>query len=304
VAEVHPLREASEAEIISLSAGAESVVHHPVAAAVMRAAGSRNLPVDVCRSHSAISGMGVLCTSSTGDLLVVGSRELMLRERISIAMAEATLRGLEVRGLTALMLAKNGHLIGVLALQDSLRAGAKAAVQILLDEHIEPVLISGDSRATTEAVAQALAIEHVRPEISASQRAHEVKNLIDGGALLAVIGTSPRDDAALGAAPVPIILSGASVSWRDSAHGQERGVGLSGKQVLAASLALLACRRIRRIGIRSLVLAFLPAAVAAAAAASLLAPSYAAPLVSAASAAIALRRCLAPQKFLSDSSRS
>lgn len=289
VAEVHPLRDKEETELLSLAAGAESVVHHPVAAAIVRAARSRAIDVDNCRGHNALRGMGVRCVSSKGDQLILGSRELLLREKIAIAMAEDTLRALESRGLTALMLAQNGHLIGVIALQDSLRAGAKAAIQVLLDERIEPVLISGDSRATTEAVAHALAVEHVRPEIPASGRAQEVINLIEGGATVAVIGTSPRDDAALGAAPVPIVLEGAAVSWRDAKHGKERAIGLSGKHVLSAPLALIAARRIRTLGVRAVLISSLPPVVAVATSVAFLAPPFVPPLLAAAGAGLAVR---------------
>jgi cation transport ATPase len=233
--------------------------------------------------------MGVRCVSSKGDQLILGSRELLLREKVAIAMAEDTLRALESRGLTALMLAQNSHLIGVIALQDSLRAGAKAAVQILLDERIEPVLMSGDSRTTTEAVAHALAVEHVRPEIPASGRAQEIISLIEGGATVAVIGTSPRDDAALGAAPVPIVLDGAAVSWRDAKHGKERAIGLGGRHVLAAPLVLVTARRIRTLGIRALLLTLLPTGVAVATAVAFLAPLFVPPLVAAVGAALAAR---------------
>lgn len=292
VAEVHPLRDTEEADLLSLAAGAESVVHHPVAAAVLRAARTRSIHVDSCRGHNAVRGMGVRCVSSKGDQLILGSRELLLREKVAIAMAEDTLRALESRGLTALMLAQNGHLIGVIALQDSLRAGAKAAIQVLLDERIEPVLISGDSRATTEAVAHALAVEHVRPEIPASGRAQEVISLIEGGATVAVIGTSPRDDAALGAAPIPIVLDGAAVSWRDAKHGRERAIGLGGRQVLAAPLALVTARRIRTLGIRALLLTLLPTGVAVATAIAFLVPLFVPPLVAAMGAALAARLSL------------
>jgi P-type E1-E2 ATPase len=289
VAEVHPLRDTDESELLSLAAGAESVVHHPVAAAVLRAARTRSIPVDSCRGHNAVRGMGVRCVSSKGDQLILGSRELLLREKVAIAMAEDTLRALESRGLTALMLAQNSHLIGVIALQDSLRAGAKAAVQIRLDERIEPVLMSGDSRTTTEAVAHALAVEHVRPEIPASGRAQEIISLIEGGATVAVIGTSPRDDAALGAAPVPIVLDGAAVSWRDAKHGKERAIGLGGRHVLAAPLVLVTARRIRTLGIRALLLTLLPTGVAVATAVAFLAPLFVPPLVAAVGAALAAR---------------
>ena len=238
VAEIHAFRQVDDRDVLALAAGAESVVHHPIAAAVLRAAHARGVSTDASRSHNTFAGMGVVCVSALGDPLVVGSRELLLKERISIAMAEETLRSLESRGLTALMVARDGHLVGVLALQDSLRAGAKATVQLLLDEGIEPVLLSGDSRATTEAVAHALACEHVRPEVPAPLRAGEVRNLIDAGATVAVIGGSPRDDGALGAAVVPIILEGASTTRADSPHPHERGVGLVGNQVVPAAIAL------------------------------------------------------------------
>jgi len=292
VAEVHPLRDISEPEILALAAEAESVVHHPVAAAVMRAAEVRGVNADTSRSHNAYPGSGVICISARGDLVVLGSRELLLRERISVAIAEETLRRLESRGLSALLLAKNDHLIGVLALQDSLRAGAKASIQLLLDEGIEPVLLSSDSRATTEAVAHALAVEHVRPEVATAGRAAEVKSLMEAGSNVAVIGTSPRDDAALGAAPVPIVLEGASIRFRDAKRRHDRSIGLIGDQVLTASLALLICRRIKHAGTLAWTLSLLPALLGTMSVASQLVPVFVAPLLSTAGVVAASWLCL------------
>ena len=289
VSEIHPLRDTSTEEILALAAGSESVVHHPVASAILRAAESRDIRANGCRSHNEATGMGVVCLSAEGETIVFGSRELLLRERVSIAMAEGTLRGLESRGLTALMLAKNNHLIGVLALQDTLRSGSKAAIQLLIDQHIEPVLLSGDSRATTEAVGHALAIEHIRPEISAPLRGGEVTSLIDSGATVAVVGTSPRDDVALGACPVPIVLEGASIRWHDSKRDHDRGIGLAGKQVINAPLALMICRCIRINGLVHLSLSYLPVGLGIMATASRLAPLYLPALLAMLSAGITAR---------------
>src|SRR5690606_8892207 len=199
VAHVHVFRDSSEAQVLGLAAGAESAVHHPIASATLRAAHNRGVPVDPCRGHDVIAGLGVVCSSSDGRAMVVGSRELLLREKISVAIAEDTLRELEARGLSTLLVAVSGRLIGILGLQNSLRAGSRAAVQLLIDGKIEPILLSGDHRATTEAVAHALSFEHVRPEVPALARALEVRNLIDSGLSVAVVGTSPLDDVALGA---------------------------------------------------------------------------------------------------------
>lgn len=277
VAEIHSFRGVTEGEILAFAAGAESVVSHPIAAAITRAANARGVAVDVCRGHHAVPGRGVSCVSSSGETLIVGSREFLLDERVSIALAEETLRGLESRGLSALLIARDEHLVGVMALQDSLRAGARATVQLLLDEGIEPVLLSGESRATTEAVGHALSCEHVRPEVPGRHRALEVQRLRDAGAIVAVVGTTPRDEAALSAAWVPIILEGAAVSRRDSPHAHERAIGIASGSVLSSAVALAVARRIRQFGQTSLLVGYLPIVFALLGTLNQLAPLYFAP---------------------------
>jgi len=245
VAEIHVWRGATEEKVLAIAAGAESAVHHPIASATIRAAHHRQVSVDACRGHHVSAGLGVTCSSSEGRAVVVGSRELLLRERISVAIAEEKLRMLEARGNSTLLVAVDGRLIGVLGLQDTLRAGARAAFQLLLDHKLEPILLSGDARATTEAVARSLGCEHVRPEVPALARAREVRSLIDSGLVVAVVGNSPRDDVALGAASVPIILEGAAMVRSDSPHGHERGIGLAGDRVIDATSALLIAKQAR-----------------------------------------------------------
>ena len=213
-----------------------------------------------------------------GRALVVGSRELILREKISVAIAEETLRVLEARGMSTLLVALDGRLIGILGLQDSLVAGARATFQLLLDNHLEPILLSGDARATTEAVAKSLSCEHIRPEVPALARAQEVRNLIDAGLNIAVVGNSPRDDVALSAAHVPIILDGASVIRADSPHGHERGIGSCGDRVVDAAVALLVARQTRLLLQQCLAFWLLGATVGALLVMSHLAPFFAAPL--------------------------
>ncbi len=279
VAEVHVFRGATEQQVLSLAAGAESAVHHPIASSTLRAAHHREVPIDGCRGHHVVAGLGVLCSSSDGRALVVGSRELLLREKVSVAIAEETLRVLESRGMSTLLVALDGRLVGILGLQDSLRAGARATFQLLLESHLEPILLSGDARATTEAVAQSLSCEHVRPEVPALARAHEVRSLIDAGLTIAVVGNSPRDDVALGAAHVPIILDGASIIRADSPHGHERGIGLSSNRVLDAAISVLIARRTRTTLQRCLLAWLLSTATGTLLVLSQLTPIYVAPMM-------------------------
>src|SRR5262249_15010808 len=154
---------------------------------------------------------------SSGEELCVGSRSLMMQQRISIAIAEERIAELESLGRTVVLVALGSRLVGVIGLQDGLRPGARAAVQHLLDAQIEPVLMSGDARETCEAIGRSLDIDHIRPEVLPADRGAEVRRLIDAGMSVAVLGHPGIDDAALGAADVAVALGAAGSTPGDYA---------------------------------------------------------------------------------------
>jgi P-type E1-E2 ATPase len=202
--------------VLALVAGTESHAAHPTAVAIQRAARARNVRPDGVRSPTQHPGLGITAVASSGQTLVVGSRGLMLRERISVALAESMVADLEAMGRTVILVALGGKLVGLLGLQDGLRPGARAAVQHLLDVGIEPVLLSGDTRETCEALGRAVDIDHIRPEVLPADRGDEIRRLADGGAVVAVLGRSPSDDVALSAADVSVALhsaGGAAAEW-------------------------------------------------------------------------------------------
>jgi P-type E1-E2 ATPase len=209
------------------------------------------------RSPTVLSGLGVTAVASTGQPLVVGSRALMLRERISVAAAESRITELEAMGRTVILVALGGRLIGVVGLQDGLRPGARAAVQHLLDVGIEPVLLSGDARETCDALGRAVDIEHIRPEVLPAERGEEIRRLEDGGATVAVLGRSPTDDVALGAADVSVALDSAGAS------SAEWHVQLASDDVRDAAYALRLAHRLRTEARIGLALALIPGMAAA-----------------------------------------
>ena len=74
------------------------------------------------------------------------------------------------------------------------------------------MLLSGDTRETCEALGRAVDIDHIRPEVLPADRGDEIRRLSDGGAVVAVLGRSPNDDAALSAAEVSVALDAAGSS--------------------------------------------------------------------------------------------
>jgi P-type E1-E2 ATPase len=119
---------------------------------------------------------------------------------------------LEAQGRSVLLVALGERVVGLIALQDGLRAGARAAVQRLLDARIEPVLLSGEARDTCETIGRALDIDHVRPEVLPADRGAEVRALSEGGSVVAVIGHPALDDGALGAADVAVAVNAAGAT--------------------------------------------------------------------------------------------
>ncbi len=234
--------------MLAVAAGAEASFTHPFANAILRAARARQVRPDAVRSAVGHSGLGVTALSSTGETIVVGSRALLLQEKVSVALADTRASELEAQGRSVLLVAFAGRLIGLLALQDGLRPGARAAVRKMHDAHIEPVLLSGEARETCETIASSLEIEHVRPEILPADRGAEVRALTQDGRVVAVLGHASTDDGALGAADLAIAMEAAGSAPN------EWGVSLASDDVRDAALALTIARSARERARKALVI--------------------------------------------------
>jgi cation transport ATPase len=270
--------------VLGLVSGIESGSSHPRAVAIQRAARARGIRPDGVRSPMPQPGLGLTAVASSGQTLVVGSRGLMLRERISVAMAEAKIADLEAMGRSVTLVALGGKLVGLVALHDGLRPGARAAVQHLLDSGIEPVLLSGDTRETCEALGRAVDIDHIRPEVLPQDRGNEIQRLADGGATVAVLGRSPGDDVALSAADVSVALDSGG------ATAAEWSVQLASDDVRDGAFALKTAHACRRAAWLGLAWSIGPSFAAALLMSVSLAPLSAPPLAALTGSAIAVAR--------------
>ncbi|MBK8940505.1 MAG: HAD-IC family P-type ATPase [Polyangiaceae bacterium] len=240
VAEIESLsKNLDAAEILSLAAGAARADGSPTSQAILRAAKARGAKPNAVRNPTVAVGLGVVAVTSSGEELCVGSRGHLVEQRVSIASAEWRMSELEALGRSVVLVALGGRLVGVVALQDGIRPGARAAVQHLLDAHVEPVLMSGDSRETCDAIARSLDIEHVRAEVLPQDRAEEVKRVAESGESVAVLGHAPVDGAALGAADVSVALAAAGVATN------EHDIDLASDDLRDAALALALAKRTR-----------------------------------------------------------
>ncbi len=245
VVEMHTLDGGPPDTLIGLIAAAESAVEpHAIGRAILRFAESRGVARENVRRATHLPGRGVTAVAPSGDAMVIGSRQLLLDEGVSVAIADADAARAETRGRTAIFVSLGGHVRAVISLEDELRLGARAAVQRLMDLGIEVVLLSGDHRGTIETLAKGLGIDHIKAELVPEERGAEVKRLRESGGAVAAVGRPQHDDAALAAADVPVVLGAAG------GPAGERAIALVTEDVRDAAAALWIARAARHAAYR------------------------------------------------------
>jgi len=212
VTDVVPLALASEDEVLRLAASAEKGSEHPLGEAIVRAASDRNLRIEDPKDFEAIPGHGI--RAKAGDrAILLGNRKLMAEAGIPIEGAEDAVRMLETGGKTAMLLAVDGKLAGIVAVADTLKEHSVDAVRALKGMGIEVVMLTGDNRRTAEAIARQAEVDSVIAEVLPGQKAEKVKELQSQGKIVAMVGDGINDAPALAQSDVGIALgSGTDVA--------------------------------------------------------------------------------------------
>jgi Cu+-exporting ATPase len=247
VVEFHVVDGAQPEPLLALAVGAETAIDdHPVARGIARLARDRGVEAAPVRRASYIPGRGVVALAPNGESIVVGSRPLLLDEGVGVAVADQDAQHAEMRGYTAVFIGVGGRVKAVLALSDTIRPGARAAVQRLFDLDLEVVLLSGDHRPTVETLAKNLDVVNVRAELVPEERGIEVQRLRDTGGTVACVGRPKYDDAALAAADVSLLLDAAGTS-----HG-DRSIALASNDIRDAASGLWIAHAARAEVVRAL----------------------------------------------------
>jgi P-type Cu2+ transporter len=195
----------AEDEVLRLVAAAERDSEHPLAKAVVNAAGARGLRVPETERFEAVPGHGLLATVE-GRRLAVGNARLLEREGIARDGLAARSDELSGEGRTSVQVAIDGRAAAVIAIADAPRDTAAEAISALRDLGLRPVMLSGDSRATAERVASELGIDAVIAEVLPADKAAKVAELQREGRTVAMVGDGVNDAPALAQADVGIAI--------------------------------------------------------------------------------------------------
>jgi cation transport ATPase len=247
VRQAHSLGETDLALVLGLAAAAEKAAEdHPIAGAIRRYAEEHGRASATVRKQRVREGLGVTAVTSHGVPVVVGRRQLLLDEGISVATADSDAEHIENEGLTPIFIAIDGRLESLVAVLDAMHVGARDAVQRIEDLPCEVVILSGDDRRTVERIAAHLGSPRVKAPLLPHERVAEVRALRETGGVTAIIGRGGEDDPVLAAADVPISLRLVGSALED------RGVVVASHDVRDAAGALWIARAVRRATWRSI----------------------------------------------------
>ncbi len=194
-----------ESELLRLAASLERSSEHPLADAIVRAAGERSLTLANPESFDSPIGKGVVGTVE-GKALVIGNRRIMADAHIDTAALDARADDMRRDGATAIYVAIDGKAAGLIAIADPVKATTPSAIAALKEAGIRVVMLTGDNKTTAEAVARELGIPEVEAEVLPEDKSKVVARLRKEGRVVAMAGDGINDAPALAAADVGIAM--------------------------------------------------------------------------------------------------
>ncbi len=194
-----------EDEVLRLAASLDQGAEHPLAEAIVGEARRRGLALDKPESFATAGGIGVH-GSVGGRRIVIGNTAQMQDEGVDWRPLEGPAEGLRVQGASAMFVAIDGRIAGLIAVSDPVKATTPAALAALRADGIRVVMATGDGWSTARAVAMSLGIEEVLGEVKPQDKVDLVARLKAEGRKVAMAGDGINDAPALAAADVGIAM--------------------------------------------------------------------------------------------------
>ena len=194
-----------EDELIRLAASVEKGSEHPLGEAITAEANARSLSLSEPLGFSAIAGHGVKAEVDNKQILV-GNRRLFNNNQIDIDIAQDDLEKLEESGNTALLVAVDGKLAGVIGVADTIKEGSLQAINKLHEMGLEVAMVTGDNHRTAQAIGDQAGVDTILAEVLPGDKAAQVKNLQNAGHIVAMVGDGINDAPALAQADIGIAI--------------------------------------------------------------------------------------------------
>ncbi|HJY15110.1 MAG TPA: heavy metal translocating P-type ATPase [Nitrososphaeraceae archaeon] len=212
VTDIYQISDIGEKELLRLAAIGESGSEHPLGQAIVKKA-NEEIAVPNPDSFEAISGQG-LTAKYKGHTILVGTRKLISESGVlGLENVEAKLKNFENIGKTAVLVAIDSKLAGIIALADTIKPNAKDAIDALKSMGMNIILLTGDNERTAKFIASKLAIDKVIAQVLPKQKEQVISNLRSEGKIVAMVGDGINDAPALARSDLGIAIgSGTDVA--------------------------------------------------------------------------------------------
>ncbi len=205
VTDIIPAEGFSRDEVLRWAAAIEQGSEHPLGRSIVEQAQAEGMSLPAPEEFQAIRGKGVSALIE-GRRVLVGSRRLMQENGLNPAALEADMQRLEDEARTAMLVAVDERLAGIIAVADTLKEDSAQAIAALHHLGIQTAMITGDNRRTAAAIAKSVGIDHVLAEVLPDGKVAEVQKLQDRYGMVAFVGDGINDAPALTQANVGIAI--------------------------------------------------------------------------------------------------
>ena len=202
----------SEKALLKLAAALERSSEHPLAEAIMAECEARGIVARMVEDFAAVPGRGVTAREGQ-NVIAAGNVRLMveLGAKVPAGLAEQ----FAAEGKTPLFFAKNGELVGTIAVADEVKETSAEAIAALRKLGVDVRMLTGDNRVTAEAIARrvGLSSEQVIADVLPADKERHVRELQDAGGKVAMVGDGINDSPALARADVGLAIgTGADIA--------------------------------------------------------------------------------------------
>ncbi|MFQ5981599.1 MAG: heavy metal translocating P-type ATPase [Candidatus Heimdallarchaeota archaeon] len=195
----------NENELLTIAASVEKSSEHPLALAIVERAKQEQLVLKNPTDFDAIRGKGVVATFD-GQTILIGNNKLMAENNIEFLRFQPDIDALANDGKTPMLVAKNGALLGIIAVADTVKDTARDFIGELKRLGITPVMITGDNERTANAIAAQIGISTVFAEVLPDEKAGIISQLQEENKITGMVGDGINDAPALAQADVGIAI--------------------------------------------------------------------------------------------------
>ncbi len=202
---VEPVDGMKDGELLKLAASLERGSEHPLAAAIVSGAEERKIELVEAEYFDSVTGKGVRGRIE-GRAVLLGNQGMLEEESIEIGSLFDGAENLRRDGQTVVFVAADGKAAGLLGVADPIKESTQEAVELLHQEGVEIMMLTGDNRTTADAVARKLGIDRVEAEVLPERKNEVVRNLQEEGRMVAMAGDGINDAPALAQAHVGVAM--------------------------------------------------------------------------------------------------